>query len=242
MKPLLYIMILCLFQQAIAQNPGQCKADLIDSYQALYNKAGVKNYEGVHMEYTIQNEYWKKIPVQEQNVTYIANLKTGKILIQTNDYKIFVDKTMAITIHHKKKLIMITANPREKEGMSMNNRFFRLRDSLLVNSKVQECKPVVMNGQKFREINIQTNATERTNTHIQSLRFWMDETKHIKKISIQYTKSHQVKTIVVSMEKADYSYTGSVYKGYAQQQVYTKHNTLKPEFEGYRIIDLIKNK
>lgn len=240
MKPLLYILILCLFQQAIAQNPGQCKKDLIRSYQALSNEAEINNYEGMHLKYTIQNEYWEKIPVQEQDITYINNLKSGKTLVQTNDHKIFIDKSMAVTINHQKKLIMITAPPREEDKLGAGNRFFKLRDSLLIHSKVQECKPVVMNGQTYREIILQTNATDRVNTHIQNILFWMDEAKHIKKISIQYIQAHQVKAITVFMKKTDYSYTGSVYKGSAYQQVYTKQNTLSPEYEGCRIMDLMK--
>lgn len=232
--------ILCMFCfQANAQKGGQCKTDLITSYQSLSDATKADAYEGIYMEYTIQNEYWETIPAQTQDITYIANLKTGKTMVQTNDHMIYIDKHMAVTIHHKKKLILITANPVDSKEDKLAGPFIKMRDSLIINSKVQECKSVVLNGQAYRQVNLQTAKTGRFNTNIQYLTFLLNEAKQIKKLTIEYTTQHQFKHITIIMNKTDYSYTGPVFNGTALKQVYTEKNTLKPEYSGYNVMNMI---
>lgn len=235
---LLYFFLFIFCFHVNAQEAGQCKNDVMQSYQLLSKPSDA--YPGMHMKYTIQNAYWEPIPEQKQEITYLSNLKLHKTLVRTNDYTIYTDKKTAVTISHQKKTIMITANPAHGEENGPANHFLKMRDSIIMKSQVEECKSIVSNGQTYRQIKLLTHDSWKHNTHIHHLMFWIDQAKHIKKISILYTKAHQWKHITLTMEKTDYSYRGNVFNGSAVQQIYTGRNTLRPEYKEYKIMNLIR--
>lgn len=232
-----YWIVLLVYTAAKAQPVSQqeCLSTLRQAYKDSREQMEKRKDGVLHLEFstkTVMREAYGG-ESREVSVTLLSNEYFS--LLRSDELNVFQDTTTTVNIIPDKKLLYILNGTHLKSRNIVAGQISLFQDSLFHSSEVLYCNKLTRNGIPTQKIGIALHDKNKKRYKIEKLEYLLEDDE-LKNIKIWFTPESPVKVTEITYKKVDFS-SQQVVNENVLSYVFDHGNTLKKEYQNYKVID-----